>query len=62
VADRPAEPVDAPAPHDPSELGALSERLLASEGDWLPAPEEGPTIAPEPPLRAFGTPPAKYLN
>ncbi len=51
-----------PTPHDPSELGVLSERLLASEGDWVPPADDAPMIAPEPPLRVFGPPPAKYLN
>lgn len=57
------EPSVAPQlPRDPAELGVLRERLLASDGDWTPSADEGPMIAPEPPLRAFGTPPAKYLN
>jgi hypothetical protein len=62
VAVQPSEPVAPPIPHDPSELGALSERLLASEGNWIAPADDGPMIAPEPPLRAFDPPPAKYLN
>jgi hypothetical protein len=56
-------PSDAPPPpRDPSELGALSERLLASEGDWPPPADAGPMIDPEPPLRVSDAPPAKYFN
>ena len=51
-----------PSQQDPSELGVLSERLLASEGDWVPPADDAPMIAPEPPLRVFGPLPAKYLN
>jgi hypothetical protein len=51
-----------PLPRDPAELGALRERVLTSEGDWAPTADEGPLVPPEPPLRAFGAPPAKYLN
>ena len=62
VAVRPSELGPPLTPRDPSELGVLSERLLASEGNWIPPAEEGPMIAPEPPLNALGPPPAKYLN
>lgn len=56
-------PPDAPTPpRDPSELGALNERLLASEGDWPPSADAGPLIDPEPPLRVSDAPPAKYFN
>ncbi len=55
-------PSDAPPPGDPSGLGVLSERLLASEGDWPPPAAEGPMIDPEPPLRVSDVPPAKYFN
>jgi hypothetical protein len=51
-----------PPPRDPSELAALSARLLATEGDWPPPADEGPMIDPEPPLRVYDAPPAKYLN
>jgi hypothetical protein len=40
----------------------LSERLLASEGDWVPPADDGPMIASQPPLRVFDSLPAKYLN
>jgi hypothetical protein len=62
VAIQQPEPAPLPIPHDPSELGILSGRLLASEGNWIPSIDDGPTIAPEPPLRVFGPLPAKYLN
>jgi hypothetical protein len=62
VAVRPSEQPAPPPARDPSELGMLSERLLASDGNWVPPAEEGPMIAPEPPLRALDPPPAKYLN
>ncbi|HWG43410.1 MAG TPA: hypothetical protein VN688_11545 [Gemmataceae bacterium] len=62
VAVQPFEPVVPPTPHDPSELWVLTERLLASEGNSFPPADERPMIEPQPPLRAFGTPPAKYLN
>ncbi len=62
VAAQPSEPVALPLPRDPSQLGVLSERLLASEGNWIPPTEDGPMIEPEPPLRVFGPPPAKYLH
>jgi hypothetical protein len=62
VAVRPSESAAAPALHDPSELGVLSERLLASEGNWVPPADDGPMIAPEPPLRVFDALPTKYLN
>lgn len=62
VAVRPSELAAPLTPHDPSELGVLSEHLLASDGDWVSPAEEGPMIAPEPPLRALDPPPAKYLN
>jgi hypothetical protein len=56
-------PSDAPPPpRDPSGLGALSERLLASEGDWPPPADVGPMIDPEPLLRVSDAPPAKYFN
>jgi hypothetical protein len=51
-----------PTQQDPSELGVLSERLLASEGDWVSPADDAPMIAPEPPLSVFGPLPAKYLN
>ncbi len=51
-----------PPPRDPSGLAALSERLLASEGDWPAPADAGPVIDPEPPLRVSDAPPAKYLN
>lgn len=54
VSVRPSELTGPPMPRDPSELGVLSERLLASDGNWIPPAEEGPMIAPEPPLRALG--------
>jgi hypothetical protein len=53
---------DSPIVHDPSEFGALRERLLASEGDWPTAADDGPMVAPTPPLRAFGLPPSTILN
>ena len=53
---------DPPPPHDPSELGALSQRLLASEGDGPPPADAGPMIDSEPPLRVSDAPPAKYFN
>jgi hypothetical protein len=62
VSVRPSEMAAPPMPRDPSELGMLSERLLASDGNWIPPAEERPMIAPEPPLRALGPPPTKYLN
>jgi hypothetical protein len=62
VAVQQSEPAPLPIPHDPSELGILSERLLASEGDWVPPADDAPMVAPEPPLSVFGPPPAKYLN
>jgi hypothetical protein len=49
-------------PHDPSAWGILSERLLASEGDWIAPADEGPMVSPEPPLHEFGPLPAKYFN
>jgi hypothetical protein len=55
----PAEPL---AAHDPSELGTLRDRLLASEDDWPTPPSAEPTVPPEPPLRAFGMPPSTILN
>jgi hypothetical protein len=57
-----SEPAPLPIPHDPSELGVLSERLLASEGDWVPPADDGPMIASQPPLRVFDSLPAKFLN
>ena len=62
VAVHPSDPVSPPMPRDPSQLGVLSERLFASERNWIPPMEDGPMIEPEPPLRVFGTLPAKYLN
>ncbi len=57
------EPSDTPPLlRDPSELGVLNERLLASEGDWPAPADEGPMVSPDPPLRAFGAPPSKFLN
>ena len=56
-------PSDAPPPpRDPSGLVALSERLLAPDGDWPPPADVGPMIDPEPPLRVSDAPPAKYFN
>jgi hypothetical protein len=53
----------APIPlRDPSELGMLRDRILASEGDWSSPADEGPMIASPPPLRAFGTPDSTILN
>ena len=62
VAVRPSELATPLTPRDPSELSVLSERLLASDGNWVPPAEKGPMIAPETPLRALGPAPAKYLN
>jgi hypothetical protein len=56
-------PSDAPPPpRDPAGLAALTERLLASEGDWPPPADTGPLMGPEPPLRVSDAPPAKYFN
>jgi hypothetical protein len=52
----------APLPRDPFSLEAMRERVLSNGDDWTAPPSDEPMVAPDPPLRAFGTPPAKILN
>lgn len=54
-------PVSATEP-DPSELRALRQRMLEMDLDYTPPPSYEPMAPPEPPLRAFGTPPSYLIN
>lgn len=57
------DPTAAPATEpDPSELRALRQRMLETELDYTPPPSYEPMPPPEPPLRAFGTPPSELIN
>ena len=56
------EPTKPLPPPDPSSWASLRGRMLAAEGDW-PAPAADDSLVPdEPPLHAFGPPPATLLN
>lgn len=47
---------------DPSELRALRQRMLEMDLDYTPPSSDEPMAPPEPPLRAFGSPPAYLIN
>ncbi len=54
-------PVPAPEP-DPSELRALQQRMTETDLDYPTPPGDQPLVPPDPPLHAFGKPPASLLN
>ncbi len=54
------DPLPATQP-DPSELRALRQQMLDTDLEYTPPPCYEP-MPPEPPLRAFGTPPSYLIN
>jgi hypothetical protein len=47
---------------DPSEWRALRHRMFSTDIDFAPSPSDEAMVPAEPPLHAFGTPPANILN